>query len=433
MISSFKSIPGILILGLYGSIFVLDFLAMELELIPRGSVRLPEICIMGLVMVLLAKRPKGQRLYVPDFCLLLLLVSILGCITAILSGQDWFRAVVAIRNIGRFAVLAFVLANLRMSDGFERGIIALVLVVLFIQIPATIVQWGIIGRTDDGVSGTLRSTGSMAILMLFLMLVVFAAVVHLKKRPMLLILIPLICLPSLLGEGKFFFFVMPLLLALAYFDAIKRRPIGGTISVLASVAAFWYAIGSFGSVEGQIDLLGFLREKLHDPFGRTGLETDVSQMGRTEEILSGVEAGRRNFGFGEGLGSWTSFGYEVDPETGTRAMITTTAAVRIAELGLLGGASYLVMWLKIAWSTYRFSRRTKSSYRRFVSALTAVSMVLLLISLFYSNIETPTVSLVFWTFIGLAYRHRFLEKRSEMEALHRSTKMFPMRGAVATS
>lgn len=390
------SLFAIIVLSLSGDYLVLEFGA------PAIFRRLPELLILFLLIYRLADPRFPIRL--PATFAILGVTAVAAAIVALMNDQDPFRTATGARNLLRYPLLGFVVANLRLTPHMRNAIWGLLATLVAVQVPWTLYQWGVLGREDDGVFGTLRSTGSLAVLLLIGVLAVCAQLVYLRRHPLWLLALPLAAVPPLIGEGKAFFLLVPIALMTAFFGSVRHRPGIAVLVTTAGILTMGYVATLFERVQGQDDIIAFAAAKVRDPFTDTGLSAEISQAGRINELIDGVALALTNGGFGEGLGARAVFAEEVEDEfTATRALLTTSMSVRMQELGVIGTGLYLLAMLAAIIGCGRRLRAAATPSDAFCAAVAIFVTIIMVPVLFYTNVDVPSVALMQWLPVGLAF------------------------------
>ena len=380
--------------------FTGDYLVLEFGL-PTVLRRIPEVIIGFLLIHRLADSRLPWRL--PAAFSMLGVTVLVAAVAALLADQEMLRTATGARNLLRYPLLALVVANLRLTSQMRTAVWNLLFVLLAIQVPWAVYQWGVLGREDDGVFGTLRSTGSLGVLMLVAVLAVCAQTVYMHRRLTWLLVLPLAALPPMLGDGKAFFLLIPLALVTALLGTVRRRPLIAVAVAAIGLVSMGYMATQFQRVQGQDDIIAFIAAKIADPLTDSGLAGDVSQTSRIDELIDASLTAFTRAGFGEGLGSRTVFFREVEDEfTATRTLLTTSMSVRLQELGAIGTALYLMALCTAGLSCWRLVRHARSPWDAFTAAVAAFVVVVTVPVHFYTNVDVPSVALMLWLPIGMA-------------------------------
>lgn len=389
-----------------------DWLVLDLAAAPDLFRRLPELLVALFAVCWLAVTRQDAPIRLPAFFGWLLAAVAFGSLGALLEGGEVGRAGVAVRNMLRFALVGALLANSAVDVRVVRDLLARLGLLLVVQVPIAVYQWWVIGKTDDEVFGMVRSTGSLGLLMLVLVVMTMGYFVHVRRRSLLLLVIPLAALPPVIGEVKIFFIVLPVILALVYLDTVASRPIMATLGLVVGVLTFWYALSAFALVPGQEDLRAYLAQKLTEPFTEVDQGIDISQQGRILELRQASLLSLENGGMGRGLGARTVFAAEVsDDRFATKTLATTTAGARLEELGVWGFCCYLMAFLTPGWCAWRWSKTASEPTDRMLAFTTAHTSVIFALLVFYTNVEVPPVSTPFWLLVGLATARRWSRAR----------------------
>jgi hypothetical protein len=237
---------SLVLLGLL--VYSIDWLSDVLPGIPREATWLIDILILLLLLrtALFAFRrpeplpPVEKWIYVLiGFALLSMILNGSGPMTAFVGMRVGFR------YLGVF-LAAYYMAS---TDGWIRRYIRWLFLIGLVQIPVILIQYFVNGWSDpDQLCGTFGISQTPGVAIFILMLICYMASRMIEERHLrisYLVTIGMMMIAPLLGEAKFFFMFLPLLLVFMVRSEFLRRPmlaIGVTLLGAAAVVAVDFVV-----------------------------------------------------------------------------------------------------------------------------------------------------------------------------------------------
>jgi hypothetical protein len=415
--------------------FSADWLAEDLALIPYAATYAIEALIALLAIramwVRWPHRPRGTRVVVPAAILL-----VGGTASALLNAESLWSIALGARVLFRFVVLYYALLNLDLPERWWQRTVTLCLALVLLQIPIGLYQFWVLGRTDDEVFGSLRSTGSLVLVSAAALCVLAARYIWYKPSILYLVAIPLFFLLPVFGEAKGFFFLIPvpmaILLALGWrADRIRTLVTAAIFSLSATVAVVFY-----GAVGGNADLLPMfsrasdlarfvfqLPERAHagEGVGRRPPKAWDERVNNPPEVAIAasmwprLEAIRHAFDsvttrpttavLGFGIGSRTFTRDQVEHE-GAEILYVSPMARRLYETGFAGIALYGALLTVTALSARPTLRSPDRLWQATAAALPSL-VVLYGIAELYTETLLDAPALTFWVLAAAAVQNAY--------------------------
>lgn len=384
---------GVILLML--AVFFVDWGVDELDLLPRYATLASEAILLVLgLRVLLGTIARGRLVGTGiDGVVILLVVLAVG--SAVAHDVPAFRVALGLRVLFKFLLMFYVLVNLCLGERFYRWAIGLLVALVCVQTPITAWQFAALGLRDDKVSGSLRSTGVLTILIIFAICLLVALFVRHRPRPVYLLAAFALFFMPVIGEAKAFFFLLPPTLLFLFRRTLMASPIRAAGALAVMALPFFAAAALFGSIEGNEELL----PAVLDPsriFTDQSLKASTSS--RLDEIVqSHTEVSRspETFLVGYGLGSRTFTFWDVEKFT-SAVLYHAPLAGRIYELGYLGTALYVLMHYQLLQRAVRLRRVVADRFWRAVCFTFPGVVFAFLAGMTYTEVAEKPVAFAFW-------------------------------------
>lgn len=408
-----------LICGLIISIFLLDYLGIEIAVIPREFTWIPElISLFAIVMVALSMGNKNvalDRKYLIFFIVFLVHIFLGIVMNAVPEGA----VISGLRTYLKFMPIFLIPVVYKFSEKQIKFQINLLIFLLIIQMPLALYQRLVQFKghlSGDPISGTLNISSMLTVAMVSAMTIVMAF--YLKKRitpKKALFLIAIFFIPITLNETKSSLILFPLALITPVFllkGARKKFQTTLITSVIIGVGliAFVGVYDHFMQPRWGYGLTDFLTmEGRLEKYLYRGVEADkkFEHMGKMDsymlafsvlsddffKLLLGLGAGNVSGSFIGGLGGeYTQY---ISLGAGT-----TSLAFLLWELGILGVFIHLVFFYMIFQDSRKLSR--SNSYLGALALGFASVMIIITVCLGYKNfLYTNVMGYMLWYFAGL--------------------------------
>ncbi|MBI5060477.1 hypothetical protein HZB60_11925 [candidate division KSB1 bacterium] len=302
---------ALMLLGLL--VYSVDWLSDVWHAVPREATWLIDILILLLLgrTALFSFRRKEPIPSLEKWIYVLIGFAVLS---TIINGSGRATAFVGMRVGFRYLGLFVAAYYLSPSPRWLRGYVRFLFVIGLIQVPVVLIQYFVYGWSDpDLLCGTFGISQTPAVALFLLILITYLVSRMIEERHLRLgfvVAIGIMMICPLLGEAKFFFMFLPLLMIFMIRREFLGRPvmaIGITLAAVAAiVAADFVIVASGGWVEGR-NPLTYVR-KLPEVFAA---ELEPSTEERYERSYTYVAALRlaaespKHAVFGNGPGSIT--------------------------------------------------------------------------------------------------------------------------------
>lgn len=405
--------------------FSVDYLTEELALLPHAAQWSIEAMI-----ALIALRALVSAAHAPmirtGIELPLLFLLVLCLISSTLHQVAPERVALGVRGLFRFVLLFIALVHLRLPEGQWRSMLRLFFALMALQVPIALYQWGMLGKTDDQVFGSVRSTGVLIVLIIITICLLTARFLRERARPMYLVMaLPMFVLP-IIGEAKAFFLLMPATLLVLLRNELLRRPMRTLAAGLLLAAAVVVSLGRFSSVAGNANLVTILRQPdqwaglLEGPRKGGKWEADATDITLAASLgprfsslvdtVAAVQSRGLTVVAGFGIGSRTFTHAEVQ-EDAEKRLFAAPVALRLYELGYLGLALYWLMFLGVTVRLWRLRRSPSPFWRALHFAFPAIVFVYIVSDLYTDSLYDP-LAFVLWfiaaMLVAAAQRHETL-------------------------
>jgi hypothetical protein len=391
-----------------------------LEILPREATWLSDFLILVLgvrtVLFMVVRRSplvKIERMMVVLFAY--------AAFTSVYNGMDRGALIAGGRFAFRYVVLFLAAYHMSVTPRFLKGYIYLLFGIAFLQLPVMAVQfWKVRWVDPDAVCGTFGRGGTTG-MGLFLIVLVAYLIAHMLEEGRIrfsyLPLILLLSIPPIVGEVKFYFVFLPLLLAVMVRKALFRRPVL-TTSMFLVVACIALGVNYFVAATSRQETSRNPLVILLEPKRFLRHDIEVAQYGRFDRGFQYSQAIRLGIAdpvtglFGHGTGSNTAssvFKTSV-PTVSWFAQwnmnsLTTMGAIWLyTEYGLAG----LILFLYLLWLMYRRSKVLLASENRqervYGRLLEAVVVTFTVWNFYGPAWQLDSISIGFWPLAALLVR-----------------------------
>lgn len=203
------------------TLFVFNWLFGVLKVIPKEITWLPDVIVIVMTAKMIYLQAREKCLKSTPIDSVLLLIILLGFISAIYNLISPVTFIFGYRNFFKYVLLFFILINIEQDEKFYRLFLILLFILALTQIPISLIQAIYYGNTGediaDNVSGTLgrKATGAMAIFMCFSVSMFIGF--YIQKRKFIFLIPAALCMvPIILGSGQFGFYIIPLAIIICW-------------------------------------------------------------------------------------------------------------------------------------------------------------------------------------------------------------------------
>ncbi len=405
--------------------FSVDYLAEEAGILPRNATFINE-ALLGLLVgrAMLERRGRGLIPLGLELPLVLLMAS--GTLAAHVHETPLQNLLLGFRALFRFLLFAYAAVNIGFKPAVWRRAFQLFITLMLVQLPVALYQWLALGKTDDQVFGSVRSTGVLAILIVLTLCLLVARYFTERPRPVFLVMGAVLFVLPILGEAKAFFIVLPIGLAVLLRRRLIRDPrktlrLAAIVGVPAVVALL-----VFGAVSGNADLLdlvrhGDLSSLLDEPrvagvWERQPADVAVaaSVAPRLKSLRDSWDAVAGSWGtflFGYGIGSRT-FSSDELARTDPAWRYVAPLATRLYELGVVGMLLYWSMFMAVVARTLAARRAAEAFWRSVRYAFPAITVVYLFADVYTDTLYDP-LACTYWLVVSMLVVQARLVVRSD--------------------
>lgn len=415
---------------LFLSVFLLDFLHLNLRIIPRFATWMPEIFAMfiSLIVILLFAAKKNVFIFNKYIILILVYLAIMF-IGIILNAVPIPAIFVGMRVYLKHLPFFLLPAVYDFSDEEFKKQLQFILPLLILQCPLAVYQRlfqyrGVL--TGDVVTGTLEGPAQLSSIMICSIAVLFALYLN-KKIGFKFFVITACCLflPTTLNETKSTLVLFPLALILPAFffqgvmsSKAKSLLTMGLIGVLF-ISAFVPIYDHFMRPQTGYSILDFVKEgKARSYLYRRSSGEPGEKIGRVDSIvLAWNDLSKDSLTLAFGLGAGNVMGSHFRSLSGDHTEKLQYGAEMLSltnlfwEIGLLGVTVYVAFFFFLFKDTLLLMR-SDDIFSSFALGWSAV-VVIIGISLAYKNfIHINVINILFWYFSGIVAAKTFKMKAS---------------------
>jgi len=425
LMTSIKATDDLFIL-LISSIFLINWIADGLYLIPHFFTFIIELIIAILfINFLLPKIIYLKKINLGPFGKYILLLMLYSLIGSLIYFVNFSSILLGFRALFKYLFLYIIFINSSLSQRSYKKIFKAWLFLMCIQPIVGSYQYFIEGKIADPVYGMLLDTGFQAILLIVLILFL----IDLRDKKVInkfilytIIILSIIIIP-IFGEVKAFFYFLPIALIIKNFHYIIKFElyrIGKFILPFIVGIYFLQSIFlSFWKVElfdfNSIDFSAFVFSQgtesastLDNP--QASLSISLSErflvLGAVYNFLN---QDKTKIFFGDGLGS-SVFTYDSRNEltqqqiggiVGQEQYLKKYTFGRVIQnIGLIGLIFFCLILINISIYSYKASRVTNDDFFKSIYQIIPAFSLLFLLSIFYTDPFTDSISFTYWFFVG---------------------------------
>lgn len=411
----FFMLPKFALTVLGALIYSLDWISEAFNAIPREATWLIDILVILLLgrTALFAMTRKGKMPAVEKLIYAFLAFAILS---ALLNGLSKVTMFVGFRVGFRYLGLFLAAYYLAPNQNWFRGYIRFLFAIALIQIPIILWQLSYFGWSDpDQLSGTFglsQTTGVALFLLVLMTYMVSRAMEERRIHPTHIFIGVLFVIAPILGEVKFFFMLLPLLMIFMTRREFFKRPalsIGMVaFGLLMVVAVDFVIVSSGGWAEGR-NPLSYI-QKLPEVFSSELEQKDEERFERSFLYANAIRLASgspREIVLGNGPGSITqsvvSEGHSAKAayfEQWGLSSNATTIPWLLIEYGFVGTAVILLI-LYLIFRRGRVLRQSATLEIRVYGRTLETITFLYICWLFYSPAwQSDSMNFIYWPLSG---------------------------------
>jgi hypothetical protein len=423
--------PQVALILLGALVHSVDWLSEQWTIVPREATWLIDI----LIVILLARTAlfmpaQHQRIRRIEGLIYLLLAF--AFIAALVDGLGKLTVFVGLRVGFRYVLLFVAAYHLNVSRRWLRGYIIYLFLIGLVQTPVVLVQFHYLGWIDpDTLCGTFGRSQTPGVAIFLLTLFCYLAARTIEERRIRISYFAILVWMSvspLLGEAKFYFMFLPLLILFLVRSEFIKRP-------FVAISLFMVGIGMIYAVDFIIVATGGWKagrnpltymKTLPDVFSKEMQEPQTERYERTYRFVYALrlaaESPRMIF-LGSGTGSITHSYVAQDhsPVANYYARwgLSSSAATipwMLIEYGYVGTALFMLL----LWLIFRRGRVLRLSqdlelrvYGRMLEGMTFLYVAWL----FYANAwQSDNMNFIYWPLAGMFVYWSYQEEQAQLQA-----------------
>ena len=405
------------------SVFVIEWLSTQLEILPRQLTWISDVTIILLIaktIFTFAQSKSISSVKNPLLPIHLILI-VTGTLGLIWNAVHPITVLLSLKIYAKYILLFYSILVLRFPERVLKKIIRFTLIILLFQVPVSIIQKIIHrGHSGDFVVGTLgqHAANELSIFSMF-GISIFLAFYLVYKRHIYLLASILLFIPPILSAGKVFFFFLPLLLAFMFRKSFIQQP-GRVVVLLVMYALIYYgAIQGYNYYYGE-SRVGKIDYLLSSPESVILYETVISksnEMGRFGSLVFIHNLLTRDWltfliGVGPGNASDSYFdnykGKYYQVSSSQIVTVRHTFSRVLLELGYIGLLSILGIWITTLYHNANFMKTLMDPFwRSVVLGVEGIVFITFIGSLYIDTIfRTDVLPFAFWLFLAVIFKVR---------------------------
>ena len=173
--------PKVSIYLIIVSVFFADWLH-GLDLIPEAFTWLPDVALIILTGKVLVGKLRDKEIVRTKVEVPLLLFLVWATLSMVANGQSFVGMLVSSRQLLKFALMFFLVVNLRFEESFFKRIVSILVVLFIVQVPVALIKMAIYGQGEYAI-GTYAYFGGGLSAVLPLLVMSVALGFYLFERP----------------------------------------------------------------------------------------------------------------------------------------------------------------------------------------------------------------------------------------------------------
>ena len=418
---------SLLLLG--ALVYSIDWLSEYWALVPREATWLIDILLVILIgRTVLFMPVQHERIRAIERMIYVILAFAL--LAALLNGLGKNTLLVGLRVGFRYILLFIAAYHLNVSQRWLRFYVYYLFFIGLIQTPIILAQYSYLGWVDpDNLCGTFGLSQTPGVAIFLFTLFSFLAAKMIEERRLRIFFIFLIIWMSVspvLGEAKFYFLFLPLLIAFLVRSEILKRPMFSislmliALLMIYAVDAVILATGGWRAGRNPLTYVTKLGEVFQKEIQEPKVEGTFERSYRFVYALRLAAEDPKTFLIGNGPGSITH-SYVAQSHSAkagyyARWGLSSSAATipwMLIEYGYLGTA----LFMYLLWMIYRRGRVLRRShdvelriYGRVLEAMTFTY----LIWLFYANAwQSDSMNFIYWPLAGMLVFWSYREQAAQ--------------------
>ena len=402
--------PEIGLWALFVVVFMFDWLAIELHLLPQQATWLSEILIVGIFFgVLSRKLVRRQRfLTTPlDLPILFLILNIL--VSALLNALSLPTLLVGVRSYLKYILLFYAVVNLPLSLKWEKLFIWVLIIATFLQVPVSILQRILTGQRDKA-GGTIgfNATQDLTILIIIVICILLSLIIYRQISPRWSFALFVLFVPPVFGEARAFFFLLPIAL-LVLFLQNPANIFRSLLLLLFLASVYWIAVRSYPTQTALVPYLEnpLLLLKLEESYAKGGELARVGAFNFANQMVWGTKGGGF-LGAGPGSASPSFFSLasgELYQAYQRLRPFRIVYSKLVLELGYLGLVILSAIFFRMFVSAISCIRNAADRFWQAFGFAYVEVLLLFALSVFYINwVDSDVLMFVFWILTAVVIR-----------------------------
>ncbi len=423
--------PHAALLLLGALVYSIDWLAEYWAMVPREATWLIDILILILVARTVLFMPV-QHERIRGIEGLIYVILGFALVAALINGESKTTLLVGLRVGFRYVLLFVAAYHLNVSRKWLRGYMIYLFFIGLVQTPIVLAQYHVLGWSDpDTLCGTFgrSQTPGVAIFLLTLFCYLAARMIEEQRvRLLYLAIIVWMSVSPVMGEVKFYFMFLPLLILFLVRAEFLKRPmvaLGLLVVGVGMVYAVDYVIIATGGWKEGRNPLSYVKT-LPEVFSKELQEPQTERYERAYRFAYALRLAAdspKSLLLGNGTGSITHsyVATEHSPKAAyfARWGLSSSAATipwMLIEYGYLG----TLLFMYLLWQIFRRGKVLRQSrdmelrvYGRLLEGTTFVYVSWL----FYANAwQSDSMNFIYWPLAGLIVFWSYREEAAQQEA-----------------
>lgn len=423
------------------SVFILDYLATSISVVPRALALVPELLSgVAIVMLFAAIVRKYKPQIGPGYMFLFIFVFLIFFVSVIANAVQPGAVFAGLRTYVKYIPFFFLPIMIQVEEKQLSMHLKIILAYVLFQFPVSVYQRFIENpyvKTGDLVTGTFAlSSGALTIISLSTVAVVLSAYYkNLISFRMALILFAILLVPPTINETTITLFLLPLTFIVptvlfSKFSSDKKRLITmtviGSISLVVFAASYNILYGDrwggsitniFTSSKGK-DLTSFLMKK--DASAKSDAKVE-GEVGRFDSISLAFEyliQYPTKIAMGVGIGNAGAsfsdkFKGEYNSQYERMGGFITSLSHLLWETGVIGIFLVLILFMKIYFDAYSLITR-EDVYGVLALGWTVIILMFVITMVYQNFIPVNALGYLFWYLSGCLVAESYRSKNNNL-------------------
>ena len=399
-------------------IFSISWIADELNLLPHFFTWSIEVLIMTLFCIyILPKIVFLKEIKITPVGKYLILLVLYGILGSILYAVNFSSVLIGLRSYFKYALLFIIIINANLSQHVYKKLFKYWMLLIGIQPFIGLYQYFVEKKVGDSVYGTITDTGILGMLLIIFIicLIDLISMKSINKYILYFLIFLSMTVIPILGEVKAFFYILPIIFFIRYFESIRlikpRNAILLTIPFVITIylfQVFFEGVNVFNFTNINVSNFTFREgvESLNSLGNNDANTIAISLSERYLSLLATLNFLTNDFFrifFGDGLGSHI-FTYE---SRSSFSLFTTedylmkfSLARFITNMGAIGLLIFYYMLIRFSYYAYKSSQFIDDKFFISIYKIIPAFSVLFCISMLYTEPFEEYISFSYWFFIS---------------------------------